>query len=101
MTAAEKNRIRKIGRMWEYFGISPGRICGECKHFTYPGQNAYHKCDVYGRSSSASTDWNVNWEACGAFDKDVKERNMMKYFNGIQKRPAEPCEGQMSFFMEE
>jgi len=60
-----------IIRMYEMFGKSDGK-CGNCKHFNRAlyRDRKYNKCDIYGWSHSIASDFRVNWQACGHFNKD-------------------------------
>lgn len=66
--------IRKPGMKKQYvmyaiFGQLPDKICGECailcrqQHRT----SVYFKCQKYGITRGAGTDWRKKWMACGAF----------------------------------
>ena len=41
---------------------------------------------MYGISRSVATDWNASFTACGAFDKDVKEKNMYQVNGDLHRR---------------
>jgi hypothetical protein len=50
-------------------GAAEGRRCKDCRWLVehdYKGR--YYKCLLYGVSSSAATDWRVNYPACGRWE---------------------------------
>lgn len=64
--------LKRIELMHERHGVETGRHCGECVHFLvkkWAGQT-YFKCERYGNSNAASTDWRRSWIACGQFKKN-------------------------------
>lgn len=60
-------------RLWSmhntYGSAEIGEECGDCAKFMTrrPGRRIVHKCELYGCSFSAVTDWRVHWPACGRF----------------------------------
>lgn len=89
---------RKIALMYDIFGKADG-LCKDCKHFlnTTHRDRAYRKCRVYGITKSEASDWKGKQEACGAFNKDVKETNIIRMVKP-EREPDEQIEGQISFF---
>ena len=71
----------KIARMYAVFGKGEG-LCKDCSHrlSIYTHCKHFNKCEVYGNSASEATDWKVNQQACGAFNKDVPNREVYKAF---------------------
>jgi len=62
-----------ILQMHARYGATPGKRCKSCAYLThYDYTRRYYKCEVYGESSSAATDWRVNYPACGKW-KGEKE----------------------------
>lgn len=93
-----------IEAMYELFGKIRAR-CKECNHlhkYHYHDRN-YYKCEIYGESNSAATDWGCGWVACGAFRMEVLNRNIYKMLAHKPKRviDEEQVEGQISLFREE
>ena len=78
----------KIGFMHDYYGEDRGHACWQCCHFErwQAGNKTVRKCNVYGISRSVATDWNASFTACGAFDKDVKEKNMYQVNGDLHRR---------------
>lgn len=62
--------LKKIDRMHDLFGKSPGNQCRKCFHLI-GGVNEYRKCAVYGQSVSEATDWRLSYPACGLWNKPV------------------------------
>lgn len=59
----------RIQKMWRSFGRDNNATCGNCQHFQdfrYHNKH-YFKCDLYGISHGAGTDWRKSWNACGKF----------------------------------
>lgn len=84
------------------FGPFPN-VCANCRHLKvdYLRRTA-RKCEIYDRSSSEATDWAATWPACGAFNQDVKERDLFKKLNDKKRKPkeVEQLDGQIDFAME-
>lgn len=87
---------RKIDKMHKLFGVIPSKKCKDCKHLK-GGVNEYRKCWIYGCTSSASSDWNLSYIACGMFNRDWDgDIPIIKLNRGVKKQ-EEQIEGQMSF----
>ena len=94
--------IRKIAAMHTLFGNLAGHTCGECRHFI---SGTYHdrilqKCDLYGLTHSAASDWIKRWPACGLFNRDYHGRPVITQLRRLQpaKSPTEiTVPGQMRF----
>ena len=88
----------KISRMHGLFGSVDDK-CKNCRNFTsgYVNGLLVHKCIVYGVSHSASTDWRVNFQACGMFNQnwagDPVRKVLAARAAGIQT--DDPLEGQI------
>ena len=67
LAARARHEARTIGTMWYGFGHGPeGAVCGTCVHLrrrTYV--KTYFKCERYGVTRGAATDWRARWRACG------------------------------------
>ena len=88
----------KIARMHSLFGVALGKKCKDCMHFYRNETRAgklYRKCEVYGNSNCESTDWNASFEACGLFNTETEQRDMIHTFMP-QRKMREELEGQMS-----
>lgn len=57
------------------YGQKPGLTCKTCKHLKrqFHHDKVYYKCAKAYQSRSASTDWRVNWTACGLHWADGEE----------------------------
>lgn len=88
----------KIARMHSLFGVASGEKCKDCMHFyrieTRAGK-LYRKCEVYGNSNCESTDWNASFDACGCFNKETDQRNVIRLF-APRKKEEQPIAGQIS-----
>lgn len=106
MKMTQDKTLRKIDAMHNLFGESPGKKCRDCPHiFRRTYGRTYFKCEVYGASCSAATDWAQSWNACGLIDGDhwrwyqIRKRhscvvNMLKHEpKGLKLH--EECEGQI------
>ena len=62
---------RKHELMYEMFGRTAGKTCRDCENcgLHEVGNRTVYKCEVYGVTWSAATDWAIGKEACGMFDK--------------------------------
>lgn len=68
------NRPAKHGptphqQMLRVYGQKCGYTCRDCKNLIALGRNAtYYKCEKYGVTSSAATDWRLKYAACGLWE---------------------------------
>ena len=91
----------KIDKMHFLYGKTPGEKCKDCFHLI-GGVNEYRKCEIYGISASASTDWRLSWDACGLWNKprpkgeDVPIVRLQRPDKVVKQIP-----GQMSLFAED
>jgi REP element-mobilizing transposase RayT len=62
----------RIKKMWRTHGKREDATCGNCQKlraFDYYNKR-YYKCDLYGVSHGAGTDWRKRWTACGRFVRE-------------------------------
>ena len=88
--------IRKIERMWFFFGKKDGRKCKDCCHFKGE-KGSYKKCELYSKSHSEASDWLMSYDACGLFNKDYNGIPVIK-LTIKEPKVEEQIEGQMSIF---
>ena len=90
--AADRNIMR------QKFGEGQG-VCKDCSHFSIHIANRKHfKCEVYGESASAATDWRAGTPACGLFNQETALRNLYKTIGKNKEKPVP--KGQISLFEE-
>lgn len=96
--------VRKIDLMHRLFGKCEREKCADCSHLyrrDYGG--TYYKCEIYGNSHAATTDWRLKYDACGLFNKKYEGKDVVK----LVGRTAsiiycdEPLEGQLAFEWDE
>lgn len=89
--------MRPIDKMHELFGKNEQLTCKSCRHLnSYTANRKWYKCEVYGESCCASSDWRLKWTACGMYNKP---------YGGIEVRlirfksnqPEAQIDGQMEF----
>lgn len=69
----EKLLPKLILQMHARYGPTPGKRCKTCAHLSHHDYtHRYYKCEIYGESSSAATDWRVNYSACGKWEEKIK-----------------------------
>lgn len=85
-TEAEKKKLleeyksaakaQKIEKMRQAYGPGPlGCKCKHCIHLrNYQYRRTYYKCELYGTTGGAATDWKVSWLACGKFEEAVFDK---------------------------
>lgn len=92
---------RKIDLMHLTFGKCPGHTCVECSNLErirYRGMNL-RKCRVYGVTHSVASDWEIRYEACGAFNWEYDGRPIIELVrHGRTMKPVqeEPLDGQIT-----
>ena len=89
--------LRKIDLMHYIFGEIPEHKCGECsnlRQYHYRGRG-YRKCKVYGETHSEASDWVKKYTACGCFNCEYSDRNIIELVSPIPKTEEPPLEGQM------
>lgn len=90
--------VKKIDRMYQYFGHGEG-TCKDCSNLvTHEQSRKWYKCAVYGLSSSEATDFRLKWKACGMKNKDPTGITPIVKLGESRKKEDEQCEGQMSLF---
>jgi len=64
---------QRLAIMWRSHNRINGKKCGDCAHLLIKeGHNHnYFKCELYGDSNGAGTDWRKKWMACGKFLEEV------------------------------
>ena len=87
---------KKIDKMHEMFGREWGHKCKDCRHLS-GGVNQYHKCEIYGNTSSQATDWATSYEACGLWNQDYKGDIPIMEFGKSRSKAELQVPGQMSF----
>ena len=71
---ASRKRMKRIQLMHNKFGTHPGEHCGNCMQLSENiCSNKYFKCQLYGVSASAATDWRYRWPACGKFEPRMSQ----------------------------
>lgn len=85
--------VRKIDLMHKLFGKADGK-CKDCKHFM---SNGYQKCLVYGKTRSEASDWVQKWQACGLFNQDTDNENVIRMVGSVKKEEQQ-IDGQMDMF---
>jgi len=62
---------RAIRTMHLRWGTTPGAVCRDCTHFLRKREatKVYFKCEKYGVTSGAATDWRARWNACGLWER--------------------------------
>lgn len=81
------------------FGTADGK-CGDCKHFV---QGRYRdlnlkKCEIYGLTHSEASDWAKRWQACGCYNKDVPNRNVIRLVRSSAEKESIQVDGQQGFW---
>jgi hypothetical protein len=57
-----------------WHGESVGNKCKNCDHLVRKDfSKVYYKCSKFRQSGSLSSDWRVNWKACGLFKNSSNE----------------------------
>ena len=93
--------LRKLALMHRFFGVLDGHTCRECSTFI---NGKYHdkvfcKCKVYGLTHSEATDWAGRWMACGAFNRTISRKPIVREVIPERKRQEvgnTPIDGQIS-----
>lgn len=93
--------LRKLALMHRFFGVLDGHTCRECSNFI---KGKYHdkvlcKCKVYGLTHSKATDWAGRWMACGAFNREISRKPLVREVIPERKRKEAdntPIDGQIS-----
>ena len=91
---------RKIQAMHKLFGTCGVFRCKDCPHLIggkYHDRQLY-KCELYGLTHSAATDWRLSYQACGMYDMEVDMDRWVPVFDQIKhdhNKVEPPLEGQM------
>ena len=86
---------KKIAAMHKIYGADPLHTCKTCCNLvSYRQSHIWHKCRVYGQSSSITTDWRLKHPACGHYGKpfDPKMENTIMHAIGAGRKQQEPVE---------
>jgi hypothetical protein len=65
---------KSIKRMYYLHRFAKGKVCRDCQFLErfYYHNNTYFKCNQYGITHGAATDWRLHWSACGLYqEKDA------------------------------
>ena len=91
--------LRKIDLMHKLFGEISDRKCKDCQHLeSYTASRKWHKCGIYGNTSSEASDWRLKWTACGMIDIPLYNGYpIVKQVRLLNRKPEEDVqiEGQM------
>ena len=89
---------RQLSLMHKHFGRDHVNKCGACRNFAsgqYHGRKL-QKCERYGISHSAATDWAQRWQGCGKFNIPLGEyERPLKEWIGLRVNDNSPIDGQM------
>lgn len=92
--------MKAIDGMYQLFGRGNGK-CKNCSHLcSYTANRTWYKCEIWGVSSSESSDWRLSYDACGLFNRPRPETFQIEakeYFKR-QSRAKEEIEGQIGLF---
>lgn len=94
---------RKIDAMHREYGTDCAHKCADCPNLCiHMTSKRRYKCEAYGESSSAATDWAKKWAACGLYGKPLAADHvpLIKRLKPA-KRQEKPLDGQMGFLEEE
>lgn len=94
----------KIKAMHDEFGKKEGHKCKECSNlYRYNYKSIMlKKCTCYGLTHSSSTDWNLNFIACGLFNKYYDGKKVIEMAPHKTRKHTEiieePIDGQINIF---
>lgn len=94
---------RKIDAMHREYGTDCAHKCADCSNLCiHMTSKKRYKCEAYGESSSAATDWAKKWAACGLYGKPLAADHvpLIKRLTST-KQQEKPIDGQMTFLEEE
>lgn len=95
--------VRKIDMMHKLFGFSADDDdrCKDCCHLqAHMMSRRYYKCECYGETASAASDWKVSNRACGLYN-GIYEGRPVIYTVKPEKPPESPIKGQIGLFDEQ
>lgn len=92
--------MKGIEAMHRQFGCFRDQQCKTCRHLISGDYHdrRYHKCELYGMSHSAATDWRLSYPSCGMYNMHVKTSTWMPIIDRIKhapKAPEPPIDGQV------
>lgn len=92
----------KIQLMQKLYGRHPGAKCETCSHlgrYHYHDKH-YYKCDVYGVTNSEASDWRCKNEACGLYNTETTDREIIRLVRPERRAEIlnEPIQGQIELF---
>jgi hypothetical protein len=69
----QPNIPRSIKSMYFKYRRTQGKLCRNCKALIHHSGNTklYLKCEKYGITNGAATDWRAKWDACGLFEEKI------------------------------
>lgn len=91
----------RIDMMHKLFGEIPDRKCKDCPHLcSYRASHKWYKCECYGETASAASDWRLKWAACGLIDKEYDGYPIIRRVRALNAKKKTPTqiEGQVSLF---
>lgn len=91
--------MRKISAMYECSGGTDYRhTCYECRNLRRikKGNREVYKCQAYGNTDSAASDWKASYIACRHFNKPCPQLSIIKMAH--REQASEAMEGQISLF---
>lgn len=85
-----EKQLRKIELMHHIFGEIPEHKCGECSNLRqyHYNRRGYRKCKVYGDTRSVASDWSKKYTACGCFNCEYADRNIIEL--EVRRKTGEP-----------
>lgn len=94
---------RKIDAMHREYGTDCAHKCADCPNLCiHMTSKRRYKCEAYGESSSAATDWAKQWTACGLYGKPIPEDHVPLIRRLPRtKQTVKPPDGQMGFLEKE
>ena len=91
--------MKKIEAMHNVYGKDAEHKCKECCNLSAYSQNrTWHKCEMYGISSSEATDWAKSSMACGKFNIPFDANKNVPLIKKLKHEPRidEPLPGQLT-----
>lgn len=65
------------GKLLLLYGKNEDKKCKDCDHLRRRSMGGtYYKCELFSLSRSPTSDWRINWQACGKFihESNVEEK---------------------------
>lgn len=95
---------RRIAAMHKRFGLNTVLYCKDCNHLISGKYHdrRYYKCEIYGLSHSASSDWRRSWMACGMYNVPQDMDRWVPLMKQINHSPKVelPIDGQVRLEVE-